>query len=85
MWKKKYFREKKITAPLEQHVTQSSTNLDKIHKKIIQTIDNECKNQVQMGNSKEAETGVRKILILLCIKYHFVIKEFYFTNYTCST
>jgi hemerythrin len=53
-------------------VTESRTNLDKIHKKIIQIIDNECNHQVQMGNSKEAEAGVRKILILLFkISFHY--------------
>lgn len=62
MWKKRYYQEKKTTVSLEQHVAQSSTNLDKIHQKIIQTIQNEHKNSSEMGSSKEAEAGVRKIL-----------------------
>ena len=60
-WKKKYFHEKKNTIPIDQHSTQASADLDKIHKKIEQTIDNECKHSAKTGNSKETEVTVRKI------------------------
>ena len=31
--------------------------------KIVQMIDNECKHLIQVGYSKEAENGVRRIFI----------------------
>jgi hypothetical protein len=35
------------------------TDLELIHGKIVQIIDQETKHAVQVGNSKEAELGVR--------------------------
>jgi len=60
MWKKKYFQEKKKTSPIEGKVTQLKTDLDLIHSKIIQIIDNECKHSAQVGCLRDAETGVRR-------------------------
>jgi hypothetical protein len=59
MWKKKYFQEKKKTPPIEERAVQLKTDLDLIHSKIVQTIDNESKHFAQVGCSKEAEIAVR--------------------------
>jgi hypothetical protein len=63
MWKKKYFREKKKTRPIEEDTTQLKTDLDIINGKIVQIIDNEYKHLIQVGYLKEAENGVRRIFI----------------------
>lgn len=68
MWKKKYFQEKKKTPPIEGQITQLKTDLDLIHSKIIQIIDNECKHSAQAGCVHEAETG-NLILQILRTQY----------------
>ena len=64
MWKKKYFQEKKKTPSLEENSTKLKADLDQLHEKIKQTIDNECKHTAQMGYSKEAEIGVKNIIFV---------------------
>jgi hypothetical protein len=71
MWKKKYFLEKKKTPTIEDNSTQLKTELDRLHEKIAQTIDNECKHAAQIGYSKEAEVGVG-IIVFYSLKHHFV-------------
>lgn len=73
MWKKKYFQEKKKTSPVDDRSTQLKADLDLIHDKIIQIIDNESKHSGQVGVAKEAEIGVRKRKFSLIL-----IKNLYF-------
>jgi hypothetical protein len=71
MWKKKYFQEKKKTPAIEDRADQLKTDLDLIHSKTIQIIDNECKHFTQMGFLKEAEAGVRRHLMGFIILFFF--------------
>ncbi|CAF0842024.1 unnamed protein product [Adineta ricciae] len=57
LWKKKYYQEKKRTQPLEQNSQQSTSELDRLHKKTEQTIENEWKHATEMGYTREADTG----------------------------
>jgi len=59
MWKKKYFQEKKKTPALEERSTQLKTELELIHGKTVQIIDNEIKHAAQVGSSKETDIEVR--------------------------
>ena len=65
MWKKKYFQEKKKTPAIEERSTQLKTDLELIHGKILQIIEQETKNATQAGNSKEADLGVRRKVLLI--------------------
>jgi hypothetical protein len=58
MWKKKYFHEKKKTPAIEGRSAQLKTDLEQMHSKIVQTMDNECKHTAQMGYLNESEAGV---------------------------
>ncbi|CAF5151146.1 unnamed protein product, partial [Rotaria magnacalcarata] len=57
MWKKKYYRERKKTVPLEESSVQLKRDLDQINTKIVQSIDSESKQAAQAGNAKLAEMG----------------------------
>jgi hypothetical protein len=59
MWKKKYFQEKKKTPALDQQSTQLKNDLEQLHDKTVQIIDNEAKHSAQVGCLQEAEVGVR--------------------------
>lgn len=59
MWKKKYFGEKKKTPTLEERVLLLKGELDQVHKKTIQMMDNETKHAGQVGYAKEVEAGVK--------------------------
>ena len=58
MWKKKYFQEKKKTPSIEDRVSELKNDLEFLHSKTMQTIDNESKHSAQVGCLTEAEMGV---------------------------
>ena len=58
LWKKKYYKEKKKSSPLEGQVTALKADLEAQRQRILQTIEN------QSNHSKESETPVRKQSIL---------------------
>lgn len=60
MWKKKYYRERKKTLPLEENSALLKTELSQINTKIMQSIENEAKQAAHSGNVQLAEMGVRK-------------------------
>ena len=62
MWKKKYFNEKKKHPPLEERINTLRSELDQMHKKTIQTMEAEAKYAAQMGYTKEAANGVRRLV-----------------------
>ncbi|CAM2713674.1 unnamed protein product [Rotaria socialis] len=57
MWKKKYYRERKKTVPLEEISAKLKRDLDQINTKIVQSIDSESKQTAHAGNAKLAEMG----------------------------
>lgn len=84
MWKKKYFQEKKKTPPIDDCSTQLKTDLELIHDKIVQIIDNESKHAAQVGSVKEAEMGVRNIFISFNNKKNPVFFFFFFIEFSCA-
>lgn len=78
MWKKKYFQEKKKTAPLEAHTEELKLDLDQINKKIIQIIDSETKHSAQVGYLTSAETAVRKFCEIYYNKIFFYLLRILF-------
>ncbi|UJR16114.1 hypothetical protein I4U23_003026 [Adineta vaga] len=58
LWKKKYYQEKKRTGPIELQSTQSTAELERLHKKTEQTIETEYKHAIEMGYTKEAELEI---------------------------
>jgi hypothetical protein len=58
LWKKKYFAEKKKTAPLEDRVNELLGEIDTNHKRIYNAIESDIKNAAIGGYREESQAKV---------------------------
>ncbi|KAK3091842.1 hypothetical protein FSP39_023087 [Pinctada imbricata] len=61
VWKKRYFEEKKRTPPLEEQCNRLRTELDIIHRKLMNTLEGPSKDKSTRGDMKPSQKNNYKI------------------------
>lgn len=52
VWKKRYFEEKKKTAPLEEQTNRLQEELENLHRKLMATLEGPKEKNIKLGDNK---------------------------------
>lgn len=55
LWKKKYFDEKKKTAPLEEQTNRLREDLETLHRKLMNTLEGPKEKNVKLGDKHPSQ------------------------------
>ncbi|KAH9523704.1 hypothetical protein Btru_040693 [Bulinus truncatus] len=73
MWKKKYFEEKKKTAPLEENSNRLQQELEALHKKLMNTLEGPKERNPKLI---DAQPSLKSNYIIQCTKLQHEIEDF---------
>ncbi|XP_046566992.1 spermatogenesis-associated protein 1-like isoform X8 [Haliotis rubra] len=72
IWKKRYFEEKKKTAPLEEQTNRLKHELDSIHRKLMSALEGPKEKNIRLG---EPKPSLKNNYIILCTKLQHEIED----------
>ena len=74
MWKKKYFEEKKKTAPLEENSNRLRQELEALHRRLMNTLEGPKEKNARLIDSNPSQ----KVFLFFC---HVHLSEQHMTSY----